>query len=402
MMDAIWGQKRELELLLTRQYVPRENLSEGQRLLASDLIKVVTGPRRAGKSVYCLLMLAGKKFGYLDFDDEKLVKTRDYDQLWKGMEAVYPGFGWVFLDEVQNLPDWELLVNKWQRRGANLVISGSNANLLGQEMATALTGRYAQIEVLPFSFKEYRRVKPGFGLWDYLRDGGYPEVVVKGVDKEPYLRTLYEAVLFKDVVKRFGIKNPQGIYDLGVYLREQFSSQFSFGSLARAVGLGSTNTAVKYARYLQEAYLYFYVSRYDFGARQRLKSSKKGYLVDTGFAPAMFSENSGRMLENAVMLELVRRGYKPDRGLYYYQTKSGKQVDFVLKEGTRASSLMQVCLKMGDEKTRKRELGGLVEAARELGCRELVVITFDESKEEVYKGEKVKLVKAEEWWAPEG
>ncbi|MBS6595059.1 MAG: AAA family ATPase, partial [Odoribacter splanchnicus] len=154
MKTTILNQRAERDELMSRPYQQRHTKYNTDELLQNPLIKLITGPRRVGKSVFALLMLQGKNFAYLNFDDNQLLDKWDEDLVISAIEDVYPGYDFILLDEVQNLPDWDLWIGKLYRRGKNLVITGSNAKMLSSEMATVLTGRYLQIEMLPFSLEE--------------------------------------------------------------------------------------------------------------------------------------------------------------------------------------------------------------------------------------------------------
>ena len=175
------------------------------------MIKLITGPRRVGKSVFSLLMLRDRNFAYLNFDDSQLLDSWDEDMVMETLDAVYPGYELLLLDEVQNLPEWDLFVSKLYRRGRNLVITGSNAKMLSSEMATVLTGRYLMIEMLPFSLRETvlwtnaDRQESGDGpkitmlTDDYMRNGGYPETILSRSITRNYLSALFDSILLKDV-----------------------------------------------------------------------------------------------------------------------------------------------------------------------------------------------------------
>ncbi len=191
MRNIIFNQKVERDELMSRQYQQRHTRYDIDMLLASPLIKLITGPRRVGKSVFSLLMLKDKNFAYLNFDDSQLLDNWNEDLVMAMLDEVYPGYEYLLFDEIQNLPDWDLFVGKLFRRGKNLIITGSNAKMLSSEMATVLTGRYLQIEMLPFSLDEMMRwndmdirhlreeqdAKAMALADDYMRNGGYPETI---------------------------------------------------------------------------------------------------------------------------------------------------------------------------------------------------------------------------------
>jgi predicted AAA+ superfamily ATPase len=415
--DILLQHKAERDRLLCGNYILREKLKFAQKFLDSDLIKIVTGSRRAGKSVFSMLFLKDKNFAYLNFDDENFLKIKNYDEIVKAIFEVYQKAKFVLFDEIQNLENWELFVNKLQRRGFNLTLTGSNAKLLSKELATKLTGRYIPIEIFPFSFREFLRVK-NFKIEkeevslpeikgrilnysdEYLKNGGFPEVVVKNLDPKIYLETLFDAILFRDVVKRYQVRFPQKIYDLGTYLVSNFSCLFSFTKLKNILGFRSTITVERYLRYLEESYLVFSLNRFSFKVKEQIRAARKIYLVDNGFILAksfQFSKNNGRLVENLVFIEILRKGYKLNRDVFYYKTRNGREVDFVLRKGIKIEKLIQVCYEITDIRIKERELMGLIKASQELECNNLAVITWDYEAEEEFREKKINFIPLWKW-----
>jgi len=413
--NIILQHKKEKETLLYRTYVLREKLSFAKNFLETDLIKVITGPRRAGKSVFASLLLKDKNFAYLNFDDENLLKINNSDEIIKGIFEVYGETKFILFDEIQNFKNWELFVNKLQRRGFNLILTGSNAKLLSKELATSLTGRHIPIEILPFSFREFLSAK-NFGvkeidlpetkgkilnyLNEYLKNGGFPEVVVKNLEAKTYLDTLADAILLKDVVKRYKVRFSQKIYDLFLYLVSNFTNEFTFTKLKNTLNFNSVNTVQNYLSYLEEAYLIFSLNRFSFKVKEQIKTAKKVYLVDNGFVLAksfQFSQDLGRLLENLVFGELLKRGLKVNENIFYYKTRNQKEIDFVIKEGTKIKNLIQVVYQFSDSEIQKRETKSLIEASQELKCNDLTIITWDVEKEEKIKDQKIKIIPLWQW-----
>lgn len=396
MKTMILNQRAERDELLSRPYQQRHTKYDADELLQNPLIKLITGPRRVGKSVFALLMLQGKNFAYLNFDDNQLLEKWDEDLAMSALDDVYPDYDFMLLDEIQNLPDWDLWVSKLYRRGKNLIITGSNANMLSSEMATVLTGRYLQIEMLPFSLDEtmrWKNISPDCEEQaaqaivladDYMRNGGYPETIpARGITKN-YLSTLFDSILLKDVAQRHNVRNTTDLYNLATYLLSNLCNPISANELAGELGLSSVATTKKFCDYLNEPYLFFYLPRFNNKLKLMNKAPKKVYVVDNGFVQSTafnLSENLGRLLENQVFVELLRRGYIPGQTLFYYRTRNDKEIDFVTRKGTKVEQLIQVCYDMTSEKTRKRELDALVEAAEELHCDNLHVITNSQEEE---------------------
>ena len=401
MKTTILNQRAERDELLSRPYQQRHTKYDADELLQNPLIKLITGPRRVGKSVFALLMLQGKNFAYLNFDDNQLLEKWDEDLAMSALDDVYPDYDFMLLDEIQNLPNWDLWVSKLYRRGKNLIITGSNAKMLSSEMATVLTGRYLQIEMLPFSLEETmswknishdREEQAAQAIMladDYMRNGGYPETIPARSITKSYLSTLFDSILLKDVAQRHKVRNTNDLYNLATYLLSNFCNPISANELAGELGLSSVATTKKFCDYLNEPYLFFYLPRFNNKLKLMNKAPKKVYVVDNGFVQSTafnLSENLGRLLENQVFVELLRRGYIPGQTLFYYRTRNDKEIDFVTRKGARVEQLIQVCYDMNSEKTRKRELDALVEAAEELHCDNLLIITNSQEEKIEWKG----------------
>ena len=400
MKTTILNQRAERDELLSRPYQQRHTKYDADELLQNPLIKLITGPRRVGKSVFALLMLQGKNFAYLNFDDNRLLEKWDEDLAMSALDDVYPDYDFMLLDEIQNLPDWDLWVSKLYRRGKNLIITGSNANMLSSEMATVLTGRYLQIEMLPFSLDETMRWKNISSdreeqaaqaimlADDYMRNGGYPETIPARSITKSYLSTLFDSILLKDVAQRHKVRNTSDLYNLASYLLSNFCNPISANELAGELGMSSVATTKKFCDYLNEPYLFFYLPRFNNKLKLMNKAPKKIYVVDNGFVQSTafnLSENLGRLLENQVFIELLRRGYIPGQTLFYYRTRNDKEIDFVTRKGAKVEQLIQVCYDMNSEKTRKREFDALVEAAEELHCDNLLIITNSQEEQIEWK-----------------
>lgn len=401
--SIVLRQKIEKERLLSISYIKRAKTDEVRKWVDSDLIKVVLGPRRAGKSVFSLMLLKNRPFAYFNFDDEGILGQGifSYDALMKELHSAYGETKNLLFDEIQNLPKWELFVNRLHRTGYNLVLTGSNARLLSKELSTALTGRHIPIGILPFDFKEFlqaknyvlsseqlslpeKKAKLLVLLENYMLGGGYPELVVKDLDPQGYLGILFDSMLFKDVVKRHKVRFSEQIDNLGSYLVSNFTSQYSLRKLTNVLGFRSGVTLEKYLSYLAEAYVIFPLSCYSPKAGERIRSPKKAYVVDNGFVNAkaiQHSPDTGKLLENMVFIELVKRGLEPNRNLFYYKTRNDKEVDFVIKNGAEVSELIQVAYQAGNSDTEQREIKSLIEAADELKAKRLTILTWDEKKQ---------------------
>ncbi len=388
-----------------------------QRLISSKIAKVITGVRRCGKSVFSAQLLEGKKYGYVNFDDEKIkgIKTEELNDVLNTVYEVYGDIEFLFLDEVQNVEGWELFANRLQRQGLNLVITGSNAKLLSKELATHLTGRHYSIELFPFSFKEFLRFKnvelnkilttKDIGLIKnnfnkYILNGGFPEAL-KAPDPPRYLDALYSAIITKDILLRHKIKYARTFRDLAEYTITNFAREISFNNLKKIFKLGSDHTAKNYLTYLEEAYLVFLIEKFSFKKRESLVENRKVYAIDTGIIQTIgfrFREDLSHLYENVVAIELLRnKSINEKKEIYYWKNALQEEVDFVVKEGLKVKQLIQVCYDVRDPNTKKRELRALLKASKELNCNNLLIITNDYEGEEKVKNKKIKYISLWKW-----
>jgi len=414
MKSILLNQRQERDNLLSHPYLSRHTSHDLESLLSSKQIKLITGPRRSGKSTQALLMLRGKNFAYLNFDDNALLSRWDEGLVMAMLADVYPGYEYLLLDEVQNLDNWDLWVSKLYRNGVNMVVTGSNAKLLSSEMATVLTGRYLQVQMFPFSLgevfewnkldvsssQEDTLARGKIVQDDYLRNGGYPETVEARSITQSYLSTLFDSIVWKDVAKRHKVRNVTDLNDLAMYLVSNFCNPLSYNSIAMDLGFASVATTKKFMGYLNEPYLFFYLPRYNNKLKLMKNAPNKVYLVDNGFVSAKafsLSDNMGRLLENQVFVELLRRGYNTEKSLFYYRSRNDKETDFVTRQGNRIETLIQVCYDLSSPKTEKREVDSLIECAGELKCDHLMIITWDEERVIEKNGYRIEVVPVMKW-----
>jgi predicted AAA+ superfamily ATPase len=389
--QIIHSQKQEIEQSLRQKYVVRRIA-----LPAADSpqIKVVIGPRRAGKSFFSEHWAAASgPFGYINFDDERLVGVKNYDELTAEVMSAYGSPELLLMDEVQNLPRWELWVNRLQRQGKKIIVTGSNAHLLSSELATHLTGRHEKVILFPFSFAEYKEAKGGEKtlldaeaasfMGEYLQNGGFPETLFTSINKKDYLTTLFESAIYKDIVKRYRITAADSIENLGRYLLSNTGSEYSYRSLTRVVGCKSDMTVRKYLRFLEESFMLFSIPRFSFKVREQAAQNKKIYSVDNGFVTSVgFSTgpNTGRLAENIVAVVLEKRRLQGSFRYFFWKNTRQEEVDFVCMEKGRITRLIQVCWNIDNPKTADRELRSLIKAGKELKCDNLEIVTENVEK----------------------
>ncbi len=395
----LMDQKQELEEgIRNKKIIQREEYLNN--LPTTKLIKVVSGIRRCGKSVLIYLMLKGKNFAYMNFDDERIAGI-DTDQILSSFYEVYgKDFKYIFLDEIQNLPKWELFVNRLHRAGFDIFLTGSNSKLLSKELATHLTGRHITLEMFPFSFKEYLksvnfqediRTTKGIAavkreLKRYIEIGGFPEIVAEQENPGIYLRSLYSKIVERDIISRYNIAYKKTFTELAMSILSNPARPISYNKLKKQFAIGSDHTVKNYLCFMEEAYLIFTVNRFSWKPVEIEKSDKKVYVIDTGLINNLsikFREDNGRIYENIVAVELLRKkSIENNLKIYYWKNNQQEEVDFVVKEGLKIGQLIQVCYDVDDLETKKRETIPLLKASKELKCKNLFIITSDYEAEE--------------------
>lgn len=346
-----------------------------------ELVKVMTGIRRSGKSVMLELVkqellemgVRAEQFISINFEDMRYLHLCTAQVLHQEILTRAEGIAgkvYLFFDEIQEVKDWEKCVNSLRvALDCDIYITGSNAKLLSGELATYLGGRYVEFVIYPFSFAEflelYRPTAPrataGQCFQQYLRFGGMPYLSRLNYQEEPvrqYLSDLYDSVQLKDIVKRNKVRDVDLLERILAYVMANVGTTFSAGSLTkffkseqRSV---SPETVLNYIRYCCDAYLFYQVKRQDLQGKQILATSEKYYIADHGIREAVFGGNMrdiNLVLENIVFLELLRRGYTVTVG------KAGeKEVDFVCdKRGEKL--YVQVTYLLASEETVAREFG---------------------------------------------
>jgi len=392
LVDTILLQQRELRQRFTEPYIPR--MVHAPAWGQDNLIRVILGPRRAGKSFFAIhWMRQSGDFAYLNLDDEALAGLTDFSAVLPALEEVYPGVRALLIDEIQNFPNWELLVNRLQRQGYRLTLTGSNAHLLSRELSTHLTGRHLPIIIFPFSFAEQLQASAApltaaekqASCARYAQSGGYPEPLLRQLDAHSYLTTLLRAILYKDILQRLSLRHPHGLDALATYLFSCLAGEYSLRRLTEVAQSRSVHTVQKYLHALEEAFLLFSVPRFSWKVREQAKSNKKIYTIDNGMAGAAGfrgSANLGRLYENLVATALHRRALEGAHRLYFWKNAQQEEVDFVVHQGTRVAQLIQVCATVEDPRTQQREIRALLKAGKELRCDRLLILTENRSGQE--------------------
>lgn len=407
-------QKEELlKIEKEEKIVKRELLENAKSFLQYPNILAIIGVRRCGKSIFSYLIAKESNFGYINFDDERLIgiNAEELDKILQSFYELYGDIEYIVLDEIQNINGWELFVNR-MRRTKKVIITGSNSKLLYGELATHLTGRYIDILLFPFSFREFLELK-GIKksesyttkekaeilscLNEYLKIGGFPEVNKFG---KAILSRIYDDIVIKDILLRYKIKKNEDIRKLAKYLITNFSEEFSYSKLSKILGVKHVSTISNWVSYLESSFLILKLEKFGFKLKNQFLSSKKIYCIDNGIVNSIgfsFSENFGRIMENVVAVELQRKKSANLIEVYYWKNPQQNEVDFVIKEKNNVIELIQVSYANSKEEIKEREIKSLIKASLELKCENLIIITWDYENEEIVKNKKIKFVPLWKW-----
>lgn len=397
----------------------------------SGKIITVPGVRRCGKSSLFLLainqlirerVVMKEQILFLNFDDERLQLNADnLDEILQAYRELYPAIPlkevYMFFDEVQMADDWQPFVRRvYEQECRHIFLTGSNSRMLSSELATSLRGRTLQYEEFPLSFVEFcnftgadtnyyvpeNRAKLINAFKVYLHGGGFPEVVLAApLYKDRILQEYFFVMLYKDLVERYEIRNPEPIRYFIKRVMSNLTKPTSINRIynelkAQGVSIGK-NTLYDVIVQTESIYLFFSLTKYEPSLVKENTGDKKYYCIDNGLRSVLLnpqSEDNGKLLENAVFLHL-RRTLRIQEGLHYYKGK--KECDFVVVEYDEVTRLIQVSYQMNDEETRRREVDGLLEAAQITGCRELTIITMEMEAEWNEQGMLIHVLPAWKW-----
>lgn len=411
LLKQIILEQQEILHAQNKRYVQRYIADEW---LQTSEILIISGIRRCGKSVLMQQIrdrLVEKDF-FFNFDDERLAnfKLDDFQKLQECFVELFDEQHTYYFDEIQNIEGWERFVRRLYNAGNKIVITGSNARMLSRELGTHLTGRYLQVEIYPFSFQEYLamneipvnaktlytttgRATMVKSFVKYMECGGFPKFLQDG--SVSYLTSLYESIIYRDILTRNGLTNEKEMLEMMFYLASNATKRVTYSSLGKVVGIQHPDTIKNYLEYIQQTYLIFQLFRYDPSVKKQMMSPKKIYFVDNAIIKRIgfnATENNGVFLENLVFIELKRRGWD----VYYYADK--KECDFIVRKGLHISDAYQVTLKMDSPQTREREIAGVREAMQAYSLSKGYILTF-EGKETINfdDGTIVEVVPVWEW-----
>jgi predicted AAA+ superfamily ATPase len=389
----------------------------------------VYGVRRSGKS-FLLRQVAkelSEKIGknnvlYVNFEEVRL-GSNDIKMLVEIYDA-YREFirpdkkPLLILDEVQEIKEWERFVRSLHEKNeARLIVSGSSAKLMSEDLATLLSGRDIPIEVFPLSFREFlefkgveassekdiiiRKFEIIQRLREYFEFGGFPEVVLEDEEekKKAILRRYFETILVKDVERKFRVREKEKLEFLANFYITNVSSPITYTSVSKILNMPK-KTVERFSSYLAASRALFFISRFSPTLKEQEKAARKVYSIDTGMSNAVgfrIFENYGKTMENIVAVELLRRFSTSPTVKIYYLKVNEKEVDFVIKEGMQIKQLIQVNYVSSKDEISKREVDALLKASEELKCNDLIIVTWDVEEQIEINGKIMKLVPLWKW-----
>lgn len=412
--EVILEQKHEFKEL--PRGVKREKLARLVTQFDSNHINIIKGVRRCGKSTLLAQLvdqLDLQKVNYLNFEDERLLAfaVTDFNLLVEVFHEINGGEPIYFFDEIQVVDNWERFARRMHNGGKKLVLTGSNASLLSQELGTKLTGRHIDLELFPFSYPEFllyknyefsesdlfiteKRGELYRHFNDYLFSGGFPTYLDNPLRET--LTGLYEDIIIRDVLQRHKIDNTKTFREIAFFLTTNCTSSISYQNLKEYFKLGSVNTVIKYIGYLENSYFLFAINPFSPSFKKQVNAPKKVYIISNAFVDKIgfnIGNKGGVLLENLVFLHL-KQVYE---NIYYYKTKNGLEVDFLVYNESDSAQLIQVSWSIEDSKTRKREVNAIVKASQETSINTCWVLTQFE-KETITVGDlKIEVIPVYEW-----
>ena len=396
--------------------------------LEASTICIVKGVRRAGKSsaIFKYIESIGrtKNALMLNLEDPRLPQDLDSGFLMDALDAysaaINPrGPSLVVIDEAQHAKGWERFARYLvEAKGIKCIVTGSSAALLSEEYATTITGRHIDIEMFPLSFEEFlsfrgigasselnmvkNRYRIRHALEEYITYGGFPEVVISNDKrvKTELLRNYFNDILIKDIARRYKIKLYGQLEAIAKDYLSNIGSRLSLRSISESYNIG-LHTVERFSQYMSNAYLLFYVSRFNFSKRAQGRSIKKVYTIDNGLYSTLgfrFMEQRDKLMENLVAIKLmVNVSRRRSIEVYYWQDSLQREVDFVVKDGERVKQLVQVSYDISAKETMRREVGALLRASKELRCNSLLIITWDYENEIKESGKRIRCVPLWRW-----
>ncbi|MCH8556666.1 MAG: ATP-binding protein [Balneolia bacterium] len=395
-ITEVAGSQKE-NLLQRKTGLEREMLRSIPDLSSHALI--ISGIRRCGKStlLYQLLASRYKEAFYLNFEDPRLYEFQlnDFTRIDENINE--SGSKVLFFDEIQIVKGWETYVRQKLDEEYKVVITGSNASLLSQELGTKLTGRHITKELFPFSWPEYLRfVKKDASLkalTAYMKTGGFPEYVKTG--NNDILHQLFEDILIRDIAVRYGVRDTKSLQRLALYLVSNVGKLVTANRIKSLIGISATSTVMEYFSHLEQSWLFQFVPKFSYSVRKQLINPRKVYSIDTGLVSVnskSFTSDYGPLFENLIYL-FLRRRYKE---INYFSEKG--ECDFIAFQNGEPAEIIQACYELTPDNL-ERELNGLFEALAFFDIPKGHIITLNQADRFERDGKVAEVVSCHEYFS---
>lgn len=354
---------------------------------------IISGIRRCGKSTLLNQLIKSRYEDafFINFDDPRLFEFEINDFQILDLHIKENKAKTLLFDEIQVINGWEIYVRQKLDEGYKVIITGSNASLLSQELGTRLTGRHLSKELFPFSYREfnnfYRLESNSESLQKYLKTGGFPEFVK--TENPDILTTLFEDILYRDIAVRYGIRDVQSLKKLAVYLISNAGNLVTATKLTKVFSIKTAATILEYFSFLELSYLINFLPKFSYSIKAQLINPRKIYVIDPGIistCSTTFTGNLGHILENVIYWHLRQKNYE----LYYFN-ENGRECDFIVFDNQKAIQIIQVCYELNHENT-EREVLGLSEAMKFFNLESGTILTLNQEDQMIRNGKMISVI----------
>ncbi len=414
LMNILRDQKDRMMRLISNDKIIKRELPFDINSLTLGAAVIILGPRRCGKSTFSFDILKNNKFGYVNFDDERLnISSENLNDVLEAIYLIEGDLDIILFDEIQEVTGWEKFISRLIDE-KKVMITGSNSKLSDRDLAKHITGRHINYNLLPFSFTEFLHY---FGfktekynvystnkkaelinlLNKYIDLGGFPLALKIGRD---YLTDLYNDIIERDIIQAYNIKLKSKLKELSRYIINNYSSEISYKKLGNILNISGNSTINNWISYFTDSYIFFVLERFSFKLKESIIAPKKVYVIDNGLINInIFDRNIGRLMENTVAVDLLKcKNYSHNNfEINYWKGYNNKEIDFVVHKGMKVLKLINVTFSSSTEDIKEREINSLISGSIELNCDDLNIVTWDYESIKNYNGKPIKFIPLWKW-----
>jgi predicted AAA+ superfamily ATPase len=414
LMNILKDQKDRMMRLISNDKIIKRELPFDINSLTLGAAAIILGPRRCGKSTFSFEILKNIKFGYVNFDDERLnISSENLNDVLEAIYSIEGDVDIILFDEIQEVTGWEKFISRLIDEKKIMMI-GSNSRLSDRDLAKHITGRHINYNLLPFSFMEFlhyfefeteknnvystnKKAELIHLLNKYIDLGGFPLALKIGRD---YLMDFYNDIIERDIIQAYNIKLKPKLKELSRYIINNYSSEISYKKLGNILNISGNSTINNWISYFTDSYIFFVVERFSFKLKESIIAPKKVYVIDNGLINInVFDRNIGRLIENTVAVDLLKcKNYSHNNfEINYWKGYNNKEIDFVLHMGMKVLKLINVTFSSSMEDIKEREINSLISGSNELNCDDLNIVTWDFESIKNYNGKPIKFIPLWKW-----